>query len=1001
MSQRGWRALGAGGFTLSRAASGFKCLKCGCTGKAKDANYRYKLSLKVAGTSDLFDVTVFGSSLEPFFGVTAGCLQRYIQDFNQVSGELDRDASPHVLIQAVKTCFIGRRFIFGVKKQSSMYDVFWGLKYPAKKAVGLGHKMRNQTCVPLSVLLLTSHSSENHDGGHSVSDSILPNCSRINRLTRDLTACQIFLPNAAVAGFTVISYFHQLLQSANFRSSHSSSQQPDCPFIAIDEPSSELSSLCSSGSNSCFVQSRGRESFSVPWQQSFGLTSSSVEWVTTEDFSSLELSKAAGEQCKLHERDQTIQDLQLCNSMNERNEQQDSEFSSLSSRSDTITATEKLESCSHLKREWSPARNSSRLLQSPLDLGVKYSCLEIISRHDYCQEKSWNSLPCQIKDDSFCSSAVSLNHGSIAGTSQDDPMIWDELPFSESLNDFIVKIENQSTISAVGLNAHKCSLRERNELDENHSKTSCRQGIVHVACKSTTTTGRFPPLAENVNTCKEHILSCHQSHLTPVNGQASQCEPLYSILSTSTKGGRESDFIPDPPLLVLSQSSAVRATCVLSAGSFLQSEKANVNISNNAHSFTNLQCTMKDAEISYLQRREHPAHLHSLYDGCIADWENKENCSYPPNLRTDLTSSQELGCDLAAPYKAKNTCKRELELLTELQENTVRAINQNDMLQNNSNHSKSSYNASADLFEASAREMETMVEFSNKSHNSSAQENVSTEKYTASELVCSPLDVGCTYSESRSSLSLPPPFGKHSTPISYSLYDSELDLVDTQNFVPYSQSTPVARPLQKFRSQRGRESVLPKLTSKSPTKICCKSKQSRPSTKNTLVRQLTSKFLKHKRSSNTALSKSVSQQSFINSEVPENDSKEWIPPSATKLLQPVAFSNFKTVGLQARSQAICKPIDKKTISENKVSSGKSRTDTCLRSRKLNPMNRAGIPTTPIPTNAAKALLLKDAVSGTCACSETQKSRSCATYLVGGLDEAVSWSPELFTEKYYF
>ncbi|XP_042711906.2 DNA damage-induced apoptosis suppressor protein isoform X2 [Chrysemys picta bellii] len=896
----------------------FNCLKCGCTGEAKDANYRY------------------------------------IQDFNQVSGELDRDASPRVLIQAVKTCFIGKRFIFGVK------------------------------------------SSENHDGGHSVSDSTLPNCSRINRLTRDLTACQIFLPNTAVAGFTVISYFHRLLQSANFRSSCSSSQRPDCPFIAIDQPSSELSSLCSSGSNSCFVQSSGRESFSGPWQQSFGLTSSSVDWVTTEDFSSLELGKAAGEQCKLQERgfsaelcslspsNQTIQDLQLCNSVNERNEQEDNEFSSLSSRSNTITVTEKLESFSSLKREWSPDRNSSRLLQSPLDLGVKYSCLEIISKHDYFQEKSWNSLLCQRKDDSFCSSAVSPNHGSAAGMSQDDPMIWDELPFSESLNDFIARIENnKSTISPVGLNAHKCSLRERNELDENHSKTSCRQGIVHTACKSTTTTGRSPQLAENVNTCKEHILSCHQSNLTPINGQVSQCEPLYSILSTSTKGGRESDFIPDPPLL---------------AGNFLQSEKANVNISNNAHSFTNLQCTMKDAEISYLQKREKSAHLHSLYDGCVANWENKENCSYPPNLRTDLTISQELGCDSAAPYKAKNMCKRELEPLTELQENTVRAINQNDVLQNNS---KSSYNASADLFDASAREIETMVEFSNKSHNSSAQEDVLTEKYTASELVCSPLDVGCSSSECRSSLSLPPPFGKHSTPISYSLYDSELDLVDTQNFVPYSQSTPVARPLQKFRSQRGRESVLPKLTSKSPTKIHCKCKQSRPSFKNTLLRQLTSKFLKHKRSSNTAIKKSVSQESFINSEVPENDSKEWIPPSATKLLQPVAFSNLKTVGLQARSPAICKPIDKKTISENKANSGKSRTDTCLRSRKLNPMNRAEIPTTPIPANAATASLLKDAVTGTCACSETQKSHSCATYLVGGLDEAVSWSPELFTEKYYF
>ncbi|KFP58483.1 Nitric oxide-inducible gene protein [Cathartes aura] len=54
----------------------FNCLKCGCTGEAKDASYRYRLSLKIADTNDLFDVTVFGSCLDPFFGVTAENLQR-------------------------------------------------------------------------------------------------------------------------------------------------------------------------------------------------------------------------------------------------------------------------------------------------------------------------------------------------------------------------------------------------------------------------------------------------------------------------------------------------------------------------------------------------------------------------------------------------------------------------------------------------------------------------------------------------------------------------------------------------------------------------------------------------------------------------------------------------------------------------------------------------------------------------------------------------------------
>ncbi|XP_074773767.1 DNA damage-induced apoptosis suppressor protein isoform X2 [Athene noctua] len=226
----------------------FNCLKCGYTGEAKDASYRYRLSLKIADTNDLFDITVFGSCLDPFFGVTAENLQRCIQDFNQLSGETHRGASPGELVQAVETCFIGKRFIFGVKGCSR------------------------------------------EDGGHSAASSVLQNCSRINRSTKTLTACQIFLPNAAVTGFTVISYFYRLLQSAKFRSHNNSSYLPDASSAPIDEPISELSSLSSLSRNSCFVQSSGRESFLGSWQQSFSLTSS-VAWVTVEDFPTLEVGK--------------------------------------------------------------------------------------------------------------------------------------------------------------------------------------------------------------------------------------------------------------------------------------------------------------------------------------------------------------------------------------------------------------------------------------------------------------------------------------------------------------------------------------------------------------------------------------------------------------------------------------------------------------------------------------------------------------------------------------
>ncbi|XP_053161836.1 DNA damage-induced apoptosis suppressor protein isoform X6 [Hemicordylus capensis] len=91
----------------------YSCLKCGCSGDAKDTSYRYRLSLEVADAHNVFEVTVFGSCLDAYFGVTAKGLHRYIEEADQ---EPDRDASPDVLVKAVETCFIGKKFVFGVKR---------------------------------------------------------------------------------------------------------------------------------------------------------------------------------------------------------------------------------------------------------------------------------------------------------------------------------------------------------------------------------------------------------------------------------------------------------------------------------------------------------------------------------------------------------------------------------------------------------------------------------------------------------------------------------------------------------------------------------------------------------------------------------------------------------------------------------------------------------------------------------------------------------------------
>ncbi|KFQ03025.1 Nitric oxide-inducible gene protein, partial [Haliaeetus albicilla] len=283
------------------------------------------------------------------------------------------------------------------------------------------------------------------DGGRSAVSSILQNCSRINRSTKKLTASQIFLPNAAVTGFTVISYFDQLLQLAKFRSCNNSSYLPDASSAPIDEPVSELSSLSSLSRNSCFVQSSGRETLLGSWQQSFSLTSS-VAWVTAEDFPTLEVGKLVSEQheqegrpvsaewCSVSLNNQTFGDSQFCSSsVKEGNKEEDNELSSHTRQTGSISATDKLERVSSSKTECLHG-NSSKLLRHPLEFEVKSIYPKTNSRNYSYPEKSHNSF-------FYERDASASNHINVAGASQTDSMLWDELPFSESLNEFLARIE--------------------------------------------------------------------------------------------------------------------------------------------------------------------------------------------------------------------------------------------------------------------------------------------------------------------------------------------------------------------------------------------------------------------------------------------------------------------------------------------------------------------------------------------------------------------------------
>ncbi|CAG5853598.1 unnamed protein product [Menidia menidia] len=83
------------------------CSRCGFTCPRDQADYRYRLSLRVIRNKCIFGVTVFGKSLNPFFGIHATGLQRLVENVNGSRFSL--------LVKAVEDCFIGRHFIFGIK----------------------------------------------------------------------------------------------------------------------------------------------------------------------------------------------------------------------------------------------------------------------------------------------------------------------------------------------------------------------------------------------------------------------------------------------------------------------------------------------------------------------------------------------------------------------------------------------------------------------------------------------------------------------------------------------------------------------------------------------------------------------------------------------------------------------------------------------------------------------------------------------------------------------
>uniref|UniRef100_A0A3B3ZS19 Replication factor A C-terminal domain-containing protein n=1 Tax=Periophthalmus magnuspinnatus TaxID=409849 RepID=A0A3B3ZS19_9GOBI len=175
------------------------CSKCGYSCARSLLDYRYRLSLRVARGSSLFGVTVFGNSLNQFFGIHASGLQRLVED---KTGPLEALSKSTLLVKAVEECFIGKHFIFGIKVQihfiARQQEPSEGLKYslralflgwdvlladvqsstPAKAWLGLSPTPHKTTRLTLPVMDFTTP---------DITKSILTACQEEYPLSESLT----------------------------------------------------------------------------------------------------------------------------------------------------------------------------------------------------------------------------------------------------------------------------------------------------------------------------------------------------------------------------------------------------------------------------------------------------------------------------------------------------------------------------------------------------------------------------------------------------------------------------------------------------------------------------------------------------------------------------------------------------------------------------------------------------------------------------------------------
>ncbi|XP_021069833.1 DNA damage-induced apoptosis suppressor protein [Mus pahari] len=859
----------------------FTCPKCGSTGDTGSTNYRYKLSLKVAESNKLFFITVFGSCLDTFFGLTATGLHRYLEDSVKSLETLDSGRTQSLLTTAVEKCFVGQSFVFGVTN-------FGGV---------CGHD--------------------------SDSSNLQQPCCKHRGEVRTLVASQIVLPNPDVTGFTVIAYLHPLLhKQPHFGSQELGSQEHSSESLTSDHSDSDLNSIQGSGNTSWFSESSSREDFFRFWEPSVELTSTDSQVTSSDDdFPASKQIMASG----------TPNQNRHCISV--------SEVTSSKNCHDSLQSLWSLHSCmdknnttGKLGEELglpSPVRNSchesslsdSNIFPSQMQEPFEEHNLECYSKaekNDYSQydnacyqHHEVNTTPI-LQQRSSAFSLSSMKPEKTASPSQNsDSLIWDDLPLSESLNKFLAVVESEIAVTEIDAKNRKQGMDDSiDKCRKNYSRLSLTPWRNTRAFLNTSPFSlRSSQAMMKEDSGKEAFFSNCKSNSSPQIKKEPKADKTEEAVSLGgSRSDISEDFLPDSCSSALFTSSKDREASVTwkrTSGILQQRNEISCRPSASISDCSDLsnRCFTGCGERSYSGTKGKLAIQNSSKKySDVSDHHKLENKNYkwPEKQDDSFTICRKL------TYPLETLCSSP-ESINASKEMPYRPSNNN--LPPGSFDHEGSYNASADLFDYITKDKDIGTEINNiPQDNLLPLEAPCTEKY--------PINENCGQPSQKLSLQSTSPSG-YSRPRSQS--DSECDFEESQDFVPCSQSTPVAGFHQRIHGLNGASKILPSIYSNLNANY--KNRNISPLTGKYQATSTCPKNIKtFKQKPKSPVVSSLTQAKIFNhcpdAENPENDVDEWVPPTTKKVFISDILG-FRVTGLRKRLALYYSP-DPKELPRKKL-----------------------------------------------------------------------------------